>query len=414
MEFNCNVKIVDMIMGSGKSSAAINYINQSDGEKFLYITPFKDEINDRIIPQCAKKNFVQPEKFGTKLNGLKYLVERGQNIVSTHALFHRFDREIIDMCRSQNYTLILDEVTDVIEEYQISPNDFNLLKENYIYIDENTGFIRWREDQENYNGKFSEEKRLCEMNCLAFYGGSVMMWLFPIEAFNAFRSIYILTYMFNAQIQRYYYDYYGLPYKYIYVIGDRQEDYQFTENFVSQRIRYDYSQLIHILDHEKMNQIGDSTYDLSMNWYKRNKNNVVMKKLKSNLNNFFRNITKTPSNLNLWTTFKEYKPLLSGKGYGRGYLQHTARATNKYKDRVSIAYVVNKFLNGTIKNFFMQNNIEVDEDGYALSEMLQFIWRSAAREGKEIQVYIPSIRMRTLLVKWIDENKKNFDNAKNS
>ena len=36
--------------------------------------------------------------------------------------------------------------------------------------------------------------------------------------------------------------------------------------------------------------------------------------------------------------------------------------------------------------------------------MLQFIWRSAIRNGEEIWVYIPSIRMRNLLKQWIEEN----------
>ena len=39
-----------------------------------------------------------------------------------------------------------------------------------------------------------------------------------------------------------------------------------------------------------------------------------------------------------------------------------------------------------------------------MSEMLQFLWRSAIREGKEINVYIPSIRMRKLLEQWIKDN----------
>ena len=39
MNFNCNVKIVDMIMGAGKTSSAINYINESsEDEKFIYNT----------------------------------------------------------------------------------------------------------------------------------------------------------------------------------------------------------------------------------------------------------------------------------------------------------------------------------------------------------------------------------------
>lgn len=35
--------IVDSIMGSGKSSFAINYMNKTD-DRFIYITPFLSEI----------------------------------------------------------------------------------------------------------------------------------------------------------------------------------------------------------------------------------------------------------------------------------------------------------------------------------------------------------------------------------
>ena len=45
----------------------------------------------------------------------------------------------------------------------------------------------------------------------------------------------------------------------------------------------------------------------------------------------------------------------------------------------------------------------MDEDLFALSEMLQFIWRSAIREGKDIHLYIPSSRMRGLLETWLDK-----------
>ena len=80
-----------------------------------------------------------------------------------------------------------------------------------------------------------------------------------------------------------------------------------------------------------------------------------------------------------------------------------SRATNKYKDRASVVYPVNRYLNPFVKNFFTTNGIEINEDGYALTEMLQFIWRSAIRDGEEIWIYIPSIRMRRLLYEWIEE-----------
>ncbi len=404
MEFNCTVRIVDMIMGSGKTSAAINYINSMpNDERVMFITPYENERN-RIINQCKTKNLREPQKMGTKLRGIKHLLSKGCNISSTHALFHRFDEEAIDICRTQNYTLILDEVTNVIEKYNISKEDFETLKKEYIEIDEENGFIHWREDKKDYVGKFSEEKRLCELNCLAYYAGNIMMWLFPIEVFNAFKNIYILTYMFKAQIQRYYYDFYELPYTFLYVNGLDISHYEFCKEKPDNKcLNYNFSELIHILDNPKLNSIGEREYDLAKNWYRRNKNNVVMKQLRNNLTNYFKNIRKTPSNANIWTTFKDYREYISNKGYSKGFLEVNARGTNEYRDRYNIAYPVNRYLNTGVKNFFLLHNVEVDEDGFALSEMLQFIWRSAIRDGKEIWIYIPSIRMRRLLIKWIND-----------
>lgn len=414
MNFNCNVKIVDMIMGSGKTSSAINYINKSlEDEKFLFITPYLDEVS-RIKESCPDKHFKEPKEIGTKLNGLKYLINNGENIVSTHALFQRFDNEIIDMCRIQNYTLIMDEVTDVIEKYDISKEDFKILQENFADIDEDSGLLRWKNPNDDYYGKFSEEKRLCELNCLAYYSGSVMMWLFPIEAFNAFNNIFILTYMFDAQVQRYYYDYYKLPYSYIYVTGNNVSNYHFTENINEQQIiKYNFKDLIHILEDKKMNNIGDREYDLSKSWYLRNKNNIAIKQLKNNLVNFFLNKRNSKSSENLWTTFADFKKILSGKGYGRAFVPINMRASNKYRERTSIAYPVNRYINTGVKNFFIKHGVEIDEDGFATSEMLQFIWRSAIRDGKEIWIYIPSVRMRTLLKKWIEENSRSKINDAN-
>ena len=63
MSNNLKINIVDAICGSGKTSAAINYINQSaDETKFLYITPYLTEV-DRIIKSCPQKHFKQPEAF---------------------------------------------------------------------------------------------------------------------------------------------------------------------------------------------------------------------------------------------------------------------------------------------------------------------------------------------------------------
>lgn len=405
-KFECDVRIVDELMGAGKTSAAINFINKSDeDEKFLFITPYLKEV-ERIKSGCPSKKFKEPCFLrGRKLEGIKDLINKGENIVSTHALFQKFDLEIIDLCRAKNYTLIMDEVTDVVKKYEISKTDFELLREKFIEIDETSGLLKWVYSDENYWGKFSEERRLCELNSLAVYGGSIMMWMFPIEVFNTFRKIIIMTYMFNAQTQKYYYDYYKLPYKYMYVTGNSKETYCFTDDIQKKNEnKYDFKNIIHIFDDKKLNQIGDREFDLSKSWYERNKNNASMIQLKNNIANFFIHKRQSKTANNLWTTFIDYKNLLTGNGYGRGYVPLNMRASNEYANKNSVAYTVNRYVDPGIKNFFLQRNIEVDEDGYALSEMLQFIWRSAVRRGEEIWVYIPSIRMRALLQQWIEEN----------
>lgn len=411
MKFNCKVNVVDAVMGAGKSQSIINYINQDDESRFLVITPYLDEVK-RYKKYCSEKNFKTPlfENGKTKLDDIKKLITKGENIISTHALFQRFDNELIDMCRAANYILIMDEVANVVDEYNISKQDYQVLVNTYADINPETKQLIWKNEHENYIGKFENEKRLCELGSLVCYGDSLMVWLFPIETFNSFREIYILTYRFDLQMQKYYYDYYELPYKYLSVAGDSMDTYHLVDYSDGINcIKYDYKKLIHICDIDKLNMIGDRETDLSKSWYERNKKNISMSILKNNISNFFRNIRNDCSTDNIWTTFKDFYSYLKGKGYTKGFLPLNSRATNEYRDRTSVVYPVNRYLNPFVKNFFTTNNIQVDEDGYALSEMLQFIWRSAIRNGEEIWVYIPSIRMRNLLKQWIEENSISFN-----
>ena len=59
-KFDCDVRIVDELMGRGKTSSAINYINRSsEDDKFLFITPYLKEV-ERIKSSCPSKRFKEP------------------------------------------------------------------------------------------------------------------------------------------------------------------------------------------------------------------------------------------------------------------------------------------------------------------------------------------------------------------
>ena len=395
------LKVVDAGCGVGKTTAMINYINQDkDNNKFLYITPFLTEV-ERVKNACKDKNFQEPAELPTKTEDLLRLVEKGYNIVSTHALFKKLTDKVLDLTQFNDYILIIDEAADVLEEIDITKNDLKTIITEYTTIDDNNT-VHWNEWNNDYEGRFEDYKNMIQMGGVKAHRSDTgevvsLVWAFPISIFESFKEVYILTYMFNGQ--KAYYEYNQVDIIQLYV-----KDFQLT----TEPQIYNYEEqkkLITVIEDEKLNSIGNNRGSLSMSWFSRNAKTALMKQLQNNINNFFKNIVKgTPINQKLWTTFKEYSEVVKGKGYTNAFVPINIRATNDYKEATAVAYIANRYMKPTLKHFFEVSGIEVDEDTYALSELIQFIYRSAIRDGKPITVYIPSKRMRELFKDWI--NKK--------
>ena len=105
----------------------------------------------------------------------------------------------------------------------------------------------------------------------------------------------------------------------------------------------------------------------------------------------------------MWTAFKAQKDRITPNGFKNCFVSCSCRATNEYREKKNLAYCVNIFFNPFLKRYFEEHGCVVDEDKYALSEMIQWIWRSAIRDGNEINIYIPSKRMRNLLTNWLNK-----------
>lgn len=393
------LNVIDAGCGVGKTTAMINFINQNENEeRYLYITPFLTEV-ERIKNACKTKNFLEPKELPTKTDDLIRLMEKGYNIISTHALFKKITDEVLDLSKFNDYILIIDEAADVVEEIDISKNDLKTIITEYARVDENNN-LEWMVPE--YEGRFEDYKNMIQIGGVKAHRSMTgeiisLVWTFPIEIFESFKEVYILTYMFNGQ--RAYYEYNHVDINNLYV-----KDFQLTTE--EQHYNYDeQKKLITIIDDPKLNSIGDSKGSLSMSWFYRNKNNKLVKKVQNNIYNYFyHKVGKIPMNQKLWTTFKEYKDIVKGKGYAGAFQPINIRATNDFRDATAVAYIANRYMKPTLKHFFESEGIDVDEDAYALSELLQFIYRSAIRDNKPITVYIPSQRMRTLFTEWL--NKK--------
>lgn len=396
------ITVVDARMGRGKSSAAIRYMNRYKGtKKFLYITPYLNEV-DRICEQC---DFDQSDSdYMSKSAELKTHIRQGKNVAATHSLFYLMDEDALELVRANHYSLIIDESIQVIERLNVTDKDFELIINQLADVNEN-GVIRWKD--KDYDGRFCDYKELADAGSLRMIDSALLNVMNP-DMLRSFDEVFMLTYLFDGQYQKAYLDFFGFDYRIIGVEMD-EDGYRFSDAPDSPP-PLDYRNLIHIVDLHTMNKIGDGKFALSKNWFnRRGYDHPDVRSLRNNLKKFFQGIQGGSQDSRLWTSFKDARDKLTDKRTGRfrnNFLQVSARATNEYRDRTDIAYMANRFVDPNLLKFFSERDIEINSDHFALSEMLQWIWRSAIRDNEPINLYIPSSRMRKLLIDWMNSTSE--------
>ncbi|MBX4152210.1 hypothetical protein K1X09_33445, partial [Paenibacillus lautus] len=221
------IKVVDSIMGSGKTSAAIEMMNKDVDHNYIFITPYLSEV-ERIKKSCVNRKFYEPkfytlsgERF-TKFDSLHNLLTNEKDIASTHALFRKANDETRELIKSGNYILILDEVMDVVQQLEIKRSDLQMLFDyGLLYIEDS--YVKWNEEHDKakeYDGVFNDLKQMSLNKNLIYYKDTILIWTFPYDIFESFKDVYILTYLFDGQIQKYYYDMNNINYHKYYAHND--------------------------------------------------------------------------------------------------------------------------------------------------------------------------------------------------
>ena len=401
-----NITVIDSIMGSGKTTWAINYINSTD-DNILYITPFKDEIK-RIL-SSVERPMCQPVNHGKgKMINLSGLLKRDDDIAATHELFKHLNDECQELLSQKHYTLILDEVLNVLEPIEMKKSDLPILLDSKCITISEDGFVSWNPEKTNYESRYDEIKTLAENHTLMVVNNCMFMWRYPPEIFELFDNIIIMTYLFDASIMSAYFKMFNITYevksiKRKLLTNDKIEyyltDYYEPDTTIYQKLIKIYNGVLN----KNFNPKNKET-SLSKNWFSSTESKNDITTLRKNMVNFRRNIFKAKSDTILWTTFIKFNPKLAGEGYSKSFLSCNARSTNEYADRYNLMYAVNIYMHPMIVSFLKDNGVEIDDetmDKYALSEMLQWIWRSRIRNHQSINIYIPSMRMRLLLEQWL-------------
>ena len=416
------IKVYDAMMGSGKTTKLIEDISALPADSnVIYITPLlsechrvagtsydeEDEYKRPIVQYedtgdgieeyiydpkhiLCNRRFRHPNlSEGSKMETLLFQVKHGCNIVSTHSLFRAINPKVVAEVKNQGYILVLDEVLSIYQKFdELKLEEVEqLFKNEILSVCEDGLTLSFNKSKfgETDHTRYQDIADLCDMRQLMLVDGKVVVWEFPISALQAFSEVWIGTYLFDGSQMAAYLKAHSVDYE-MYRFGKKPSEIK---------------HLIKIEESKILNKIGDSKGSLSHQQTVSKKINI--EQIRKNLNTFFRAKNKTKIPDRLWTIYKPASREVSAGRYAKSWLPYSTKATNEWKDTWCVAYMVNLFVNPMIMKLLAQKGSNMDQTLYALSEMVQFIWRSRIREGKEISLYIPSKRMRELLKEWLND-----------
>lgn len=517
---------VDSCMGTGKTTALLDYIKNDNTHRFIFVTPLRKEIK-RVLDATGGK-FKQPyNPFGAKIESLHELLRAKENITMSHALFGLTTPETIELLASGEYVLIVDEALNLTQTYssfapshhlpQLKPGDIEkiLIRERLIHITAEHGshygkISWWGGDVED--SYFEPIANLIETGSLYCAGADgsgggdglegadiskssskakSFIWEFSPAIFKAAKNVIALSYLMEGSLFDSYLKYHGITPHYISakMVGEQQSS--FVPYFNCTEPRWDLINLIDVITGH-LNDIGEGRTALSMNYYK-NASDECLKAINSNMRTVIESWKFSTQDV-LWTAPKEatiwnldrrekYKNSKKSKVAStvkrpiecphHNYIEHSSmyqkkiaesrkeyeelfsewrkleamnfdepltgelldklehyreiceggplteedfstfvscnmRATNRYAERHLCLYMVNRFLQPQVADFYKKRGFPIDEDIFALSEMIQWIWRSAIRKGEPITVYIPARRMRELFLDWLGVDEQYY------
>lgn len=410
---NLEIRVVDSLCGTGKTSNMIKSLQKSN-HNFIYMTPYLNEV-DRVVEAIPKA--VQPCAVnGKKSEHFENLIANGKSIVTTHSMLEYITPSCLELIRAQGYELIMDEVYNILSPINIQKDDIDIILKEFVNIKEDRS-LEWKEEKQNYSGFASNIKHMLEIGDVYLINNTFVVFEFPIRIFDAFCGVTILTYMYDAQIQAQYYKKHGLVVKKYQVCGDGFAPY--TDD-VHEQEKDKLRGLINIYN-GTLNQVSKKDNIFSYSYFEKTPLSALKITVGNNISNFFRNIHKAKSSEVMWTCpinvakkintngyigkNNSLKPSKNKENFSSGFCSLGARATNNYRNTKYLAYVYNDYHNPIINSFFRNFGIEVTkthEELYAVSELIQWIFRSRIRCGESIDIYIPSNRMRNLLIKYLE------------
>lgn len=411
------IEVIDSPMGSGKTTYMLDYVKKHPEQRYLIITPYLAEVGrwDEAIPHLKKPTDTEM----TKTKSLEILLEKGTSIITTHSLFDRIGSTHLKHISNYDYTLIIDETIPVIEpQDHLHEHDVNLaVKGGAIKIVEGEYGSRLEWVDDGYEGDMLKKHKKIITGKEVIIGPTGYFWCLSRWKLLVFRQVFILTYMFEASYMAAYLRmcFINIPYE---IKSLKNTDNGITITDYHDPKGRDYRGLIEIVDkgvdYNRIKSLNDIS--LTKTSYDKKITADEFKEIKKATRGFFNKYKKESAKKDyMFTTFKDHQEKVThpdfnhkkinnndGEKFNECFVPLNARALNKYAHKKYLAYLVDRHPKPNIHAFLAVHGGKLNKNDFALSELLQWIFRSAVRKGDPIKLFIPKKRMRGLLREWLD------------
>lgn len=404
--------------GSGKSTWAFNYIEDNRASPWIYVSPYLDEVGDggkkgRIQKRLSDMSFISPNSGRTsKTKHLEKLLNSGENVAITHNLFNRMNTQMLGNIKFHGYRIIIDEVLESMSIF--NPKDMSYEDIKYLLADEylirmDTGQLLWNPEKHCLS-PLLELKELCDRGELYVHGQVILIKKSNVKALTSAIETVVMTYRFESSLMSYWLRLFDQSWTYI-------QPYLFkTDEELKDELRNNLSVMsipnpMKTLAHSYSYPPGA----FSASFYKK-ASQSDLDRVKKSIENSVRMGNRFLYKQGIkhgvfWTTFADYKDRLTGRGYTQQtmddatipFASKNIKASNDYRNKNICVYTVNVYMHKHIYQYLSEcfGKDFVDDEGYALSEMIQFVYRGAIRDNKPMVLYVFSERMYRLFTNWL-------------
>lgn len=414
--------LTDGFIPTHNTTKMLEWIDNNPNEKYFYVSPNLSEVDvdGRIHNGVERVEFVSPsvDEHGTKIEHLNELLVQGKNIACTHKLYLSMDNFSMELIRDRGYTVILDEEINVIQSYdQYSFSDIKwLIQQGYISVDETDGSVTWLKEDDLLNStdhRYFYCKNLCDKKSLYLTRFDIssekakkvmMVTQVPIKLLECAKRVVVITYLFKGSVLD----------RFLTLKGFEVE--KFNDVRLESVKPSSFKDLLTIIPPDRF--IED--YAMTSRWWHKEVTAESIKKV----NNFLlRNARRYANDCTdvLWTCPKERakgvsrskgflvnpigyvnSPDLNG-GKKSNWLSVHTRATNDYANKRVLMHCYNRFPLVDVASYLQDYGYPIDNNVFAVSELVQWLWRGCIRKGEPMVVVMGNKRMYNLLMRWLND-----------